>query len=303
MSPSHDDETIELPAGAELVRRYLAQSPPHVRAEFGGLSHPGKVRKNNEDHFLVVRRRRVRDVLLTNLPSNWLPAQDDEAYAFAVADGIGGAAFGELASMLALRAAWDLGTDEIKWHFKSNPREDDEIKEKLVLFIQMIDRMLIERSREQPQLSGMGTTLTAAYTIGPEAFLAHAGDSRAYHFRGGALNRLTRDHTVGAQMAEAGATPRHSLHHVLTNCLGGGTEGVAVEIQQFTLFDGDGLLLCTDGLSDMVPEEDMAALLNQHRAPADACRALIDRALEAGGRDNVTVVLGRYSMTAPPLAS
>jgi protein phosphatase len=296
MSPFHDTDTAEIPITSDPARRHFEQSPPPVRAEFGALSHPGLVRTNNEDHFLVVRRRRVRDILLTNLPEGFLVPQEEEAYALAVADGIGGAAFGEMASMLALRTAWDLGTEEIKWHFKTNPQEDDEIKEKFALFIQMIDRALIEHSRQEARLAGMGTTLTAAYTIGPEAFIAHAGDSRAYLHRQGALTRLTRDHTVGEQLAEAGLPCRRSLRHVLTNCLGGGNEGVEVEVHQLTLADGDGLLLCTDGLTDMIPEPEIADILSQHSAPADACRVLVERALEAGGKDNVTVVLGRYAL-------
>ncbi|HYT89548.1 MAG TPA: protein phosphatase 2C domain-containing protein [Gemmataceae bacterium] len=298
MSPSHNEDTAEIPLATGRAQRYLQQSPPPVQAEFGALSHPGKVRTNNEDHFLVVRRRRIRDVLLTNLPEGFLPPHNEEAYALAVADGIGGAAFGELASMLALRAAWDLGADEIKWHFKPNPQEDDELKEKFALFVQMIDHILVDRARQEPRLTGMGTTLTAAYTVGPEAFIAHVGDSRAYLHRGGRLQRLTRDHTVGAQMAEAGLPVNRSLRHILTNCLGGNNEGAEAEIHQFTLADGDRLLLCTDGLTDMVPEPEVAAILTQQAAPADACRVLVERALEAGGKDNVTVIVGRYTLMA-----
>jgi protein phosphatase len=284
----------------ELVARFFEDEPrTAVHVEFGALSHPGLVRDNNEDHYLVVRRRRVRDVLLSNLPVEQLNQAEHEAYSLVVADGLGGHAFGELASFLTLRAAWDLGSNEVKWAVKMNRRESDEIKQKAAVLFGLLDRALQSAAQAQPRLSGMGTTLTVCYTTGPELFVLHAGDSRAYLYRGGALRRLTRDHTLAQEMIDAGkAEPESpaemSRRHVLTNYLGGGS--VHVDVEQHRLAHGDRLLLCTDGLTDLVSEVEIAALLEAHPRPDDACRALVDRALDCGGRDNVTVVLASYTI-------
>jgi protein phosphatase len=293
-------DTGEDAAFEELVAQFYEVEPrTAVRVEFGALSHRGLVRDANEDHYLVVRRRRVRDVLLSNLPVELLNQAEQEAYALAVADGMGGHAFGDLASFLALWVAWDLGSSEIKWAVKMNRSESDELKLKAAVLFRLLDRALRSAAEAQPQLFGMGTTLTACYTTGPELFVLHAGDSRAYLYRGGALRRLTRDHTLAEEMIDAGmAEPESdaevSQRHVLTNCVGGGS--VAVEVEHHRLAHGDRLLLCTDGLTVLVSEVEIAALLNTHPRPEDACRALVDRALDCGGLDNITVVLAHYTI-------
>jgi PPM family protein phosphatase len=297
-------DTGEAMAFEELVARFFENEPRTVvRVEFGALSHPGLVRDHNEDHYLVVRRRRERDVLLSNLPVEQFNRSEQQAYALAVADGLGGHAFGELASFLALREAWDLGGSEINWPIKMNRRESEELELKAAVIFRLLDKALQAAAEVQPQLSGMGTTLTICYTTGPELFVLHAGDSRAYLYRGGALRRLTRDHTaaqeiIDAGMAEPESDTETSLRHVLTNCLGGGN--VEADVAHHRLADGDRLLLCSDGLTDLVPEVEIASLLDAHSRPEDACRGLVDRALEYGGLDNVTVVLADF--TIPELA-
>src|ERR1700722_1426317 len=122
-------DTAEHPSVDDHLSKHFGPSPPRVAVTFGAQSHPGKVRPNNEDHFLVIERRRCRSVLLTNLPSGYLTSADDVAYVYAVADGMGGAAFGELASMLALRSGWDQAPNTIKWTWIVNDREVAEFKE------------------------------------------------------------------------------------------------------------------------------------------------------------------------------
>jgi protein phosphatase len=145
----------------------------------------------------------------------------------------------------------------------------------------------------------MGTTLTGAYTVGPEVIIAHVGDSRAYLYHDGRLTQLTRDHTLAQEYLDLGLPAARSWYHILTNCLGGPERGVRVEFHHFRLSDGDRLLLCTDGLSDMIGNEEIAGILGQHSHPQEATQALVDRALERGGKDNVTVVLAHYAMTGP----
>src|SRR4051794_39040701 len=122
------------PSLEELAAKYFGPAAPPVRVDLGALSHPGRVRRNNEDHYAVVRRRRSRDVLLTNLPEGFLPPMQDDAYALSVADGMGGHAFGEVASMMALRVAWELTGSAFKWHFKLTAEEAAEITEQLPIY-------------------------------------------------------------------------------------------------------------------------------------------------------------------------
>jgi PPM family protein phosphatase len=293
-------DTGESVAFEELVARFFEDEPrTAVRVEFGALSHRGLVRDNNEDHYLVVRRRRERDVLLSNLPVEQLNRFEQAAYTLGVADGLGGHAFGELASSLALRTAWDLGGSEINWPIKMNRRESDELKLKAAVIFRLLDKALQSAAKAEPRLSGMGTTLTVCYTTGRELFILHAGDSRAYLCRDGALRRLTRDHTraqamFGLGTAEPESDTETSQRHVLTNWIGGGS--VEADVAHHRLVDGDRLLLCTDGLTNLVSEVEIAALLNAHPMPDDACGCLVDRALDYGGVDNVTVVLANFTI-------
>ena len=198
------------------------------------MSHPGKVRPNNEDHYMILRLRRSLSVLTTNLPEGeYAPRDDEDAYAMIVADGMGGAASGEVASRQAIRVGMELILRDIKWTMKFNEREEAELVEKLGMYFRLMDRALLESSRAEPRLAGMGTTLTAVCTAGPVAFVVHAGDSRAYLHRGGTLQRLTRDHTLAQDLVDSGKLPADSaaarrVGHVLTNYLGGpGGGGVA----------------------------------------------------------------------------
>ena len=209
---------------------------------------------------------------------------------------MGGAAFGELASMLALRTAWDLTTNAFNWPFQVSEREAEQVMAQLTAYGKLIHRALIERAREKTEYAGMGSTITGVLLIGSDAFIGHVGDSRAYLLRDGALRQLTHDDTKAQELVDAGVyasvaeAPRF-MRHLLVNCLGGNDDNVHVETQRLPLDDGDKLLLCTDGLSDLLSDAEIALILNQHPAPADACLALVNSALDHGGNDNVTVVL------------
>jgi protein phosphatase len=297
MSDKRGDDTPWFPTEGDVFARHFGPSPPRVHARFGAVSHPGRVRPSNEDHYLVIERHRGRVVLLTNLPEEHLRPADDVAYLLAVADGMGGAAFGELASMLALRSGWEQMPNAIKWTWIVSDAEIANLQERIGLVFQRMHEELLEQARRHPAYAGMGTTLTGAYTVGPEAFIAHVGDSRAYLFRESNLTRLTRDHTRAQDSLDAGlpVAPR-SWHHMLTNCLGGTGQPVWVEFHHCRLANGDQLLLCTDGLTDMVRDEEIADVLARGAPPRDAVEQLLALALARGGRDNITAVLGRYEM-------
>lgn len=298
-----ETSTAEFVYLEQQVARFF-ESRPRVEAQVdvAGLTDTGKVRKTNEDHFLAVRRYRGRQVLAASTPEGMFESGEDHAYTLTVADGMGGRDFGELASLMALRTGWELGGDEIKWTVKLNEQEGEELRQKGEVFFKLINRVLHRQAREHPRMTGMGTTLTMCYTLGRDMFVMHAGDSRAYLYRRGVLKRLTRDHNMAQVLVDSGvalpdAPEVRRMRHVLTNCLGGPSREVAVDIEQHTLEEEDRILLCTDGLNDMVTDLEIAQLLDCHSVSADACRALVDLALQRGGRDNITVLVARYQFT------
>ena len=143
--------------------------------------------------------------------------------------------------------------------------------------------------------------MTMAYSVGTDLYVVHAGDSRAYLFRAGELQQLTGDHTFVQTLIDGGAnSPEdakgHRWRHVVTNVIGGPSEGVFAEIHKLALLDGDTLLFCTDGLTQPVDDEAIARVLEHHPDPDDACTRLVDLALSQGGPDNVTAVVARYQV-------
>ena len=301
---------------ADTVKQLLLVAPSTAEAprawsslvgiDLGALTDPGKVRPNNEDHFLAARLGRSLLTLKTNLPAGAVPDQFDEVgYVLIVADGVGGSSAGEVASSLAIAAGINLTLRAPKWNMVMSPEEVREHLDKMPYRFRQIDQILTERARTDAALAGMSTTFTGTYSIGADLFLYHVGDSRAYLFRDGRLLQLTRDHTTAQALADAGwiapeQVATHGLRHVLTRALGGRGGDVEVEVQHSRLADGDRLLLCTDGLTEMVPDARIAEVLGRLPSSQDACRALVDLALEAGGKDNVTVVLARYAFPEPP---
>lgn len=204
---------------------------------------------------------------------------------FVVADGMGGAQAGEVASRIAVESF--------------QPGLQDAAAPELALaeLTQQANARIHELSHSHAEQAGMGTTLTAVY-VGPrEVSIAHVGDSRAYRLRDGVLERLTEDHSLVDELLRQGRlTPQEALEHpqrsVITRALG--PEGVVeVDTRSYSARGGDVYLLCSDGLTTMLPEERLAELLRAYPSLHDAGEALIAAANEAGGRDNITVVLLR----------
>jgi PPM family protein phosphatase len=308
--PMNDAETTDY---VPLVTDADASRPPAlsaaVRIDLGARSHRGKVRPNNEDHFLAVRFGRSLVTLRSNVPDGLVPDRFDETgYGFVVADGMGGAAAGEVASRLAISVGVNLALNAPKWNLLTRPEEIRENMDKWRHRFRQIDAVLAERAADDPALAGMGTTLTVACSVGTDLLLYYVGNSRVYLFRRGQLHRLTRDHTRAQELADAGwigpeEVARHRLRHVLTRVLGRGGGEIEAEIQHLHLADGDRLLVCTDGLTDLVPDAGIAEVLRHTESSEPASQALLDLALDAGGTDNVTVVLARYTIpTLPPAA-
>lgn len=298
MSTNANEDAAEQDVVSHAANKLFGNVTPPITVEFGGGTHPGLVRDNNEDHYAVIRRYRSREVLLTNMPPDAYPPQLENVYAFAVADGVGGAVFGEVASEMALRTGWELTGRAFNWGFGLSDRDAAELLESVNVFIQLIHRRI--KAEAVQAFKGMGTTLTGALTVGWDAFIAHVGDSRAYLHRQGKLFRLTHDQTLAELMVKTGMISSvdqaaERFRSTLISCLGGNYLEVEVETSHVSLEEGDELLLCSDGLTDMVEEPAISSIMDANKSPQQICDELIQAALDGGGRDNVTVVVARYS--------
>jgi len=273
-----------------------------IRIDVSALSHTGYRRANNEDHYLVVRLGRTLETVSTSLPAGDVPQLTEEVnYVMIVADGMGGHQAGEIASRMAISTLINLALDVPDWIFRIDDAHAQEIERRSRSRVEEVDAMLVESGQRDPSLAGMGTTLTAARSLGRDLVITHVGDSRAYLLRAGNLLRLTRDHTYAQLLVDTGQlapgdVAGSSYRHVLTNALGGSSADVQVDTDRLQLEDGDRLLLCSDGLTDLVDDESIASILLETTRSRDGCERLVQRALDAGGRDNVTVILAAYQI-------
>jgi len=273
-----------------------------IQVEIAASSHVGLVRANNEDHYLAVRFTRSLETLFTNVADDCLKSSFDEmGYGLLVADGMGGMVAGEVASRMALCKLVEIVVNTPDWVMKFNEAKDAAlVMQRMTERFRLVDDELREKAEADRTLLGMGTTLTVAASLGTDLFIGHIGDSRAYLLRQGKFHQLTNDHTLAQAMINAGvADPEddstRAMRHVLTAALGSNGARSDPQVQRLHLSSGDQVLLCTDGLTEMVKDNTIASVLSSEGSSADACRKLIDLALGAGGKDNVTVVLARYS--------
>lgn len=228
--------------------------------EHAAFSDTGRQRRANEDAFL------------------------SRSPLFAVADGMGGAKAGEIASRTAI---------DVIGHGVG----DGVVRSRLAELVRRANRAVHEAQQDRPELSGMGTTATVAYIGEDTITIAHVGDSRAYLLRGGTLRRLTEDHSLVEEMRRQGRltaeeAASHPQRSIITRALGPEPQ-VEVDVHEFALEPGDVVLLCSDGLTSMLPELRIGELLVGNRRLDIAGRSLVAAANAAGGRDNITVVLVR----------
>jgi protein phosphatase len=236
-----------------------------------GASDPGARRARNEDAFLVTA--------------------DPGGYLLALADGIGGHCGGEVASELAVRA--------VARHVRTGMREAPlhrDMSEELRIAFGRAQTVVRAYAAGHPELARMGTTLTACYVSWPMLHVAHVGDSRCYLLRGGRLRRLTTDHTIGWQLFEEGILTeedleRSPLGNVLWNAVGGADDTLETDVHSERLEPQDTLLLCSDGLSNEIPDGDVEQILLRNGSAAAKSEQLVAAAKYAGGSDNITVVV------------
>jgi len=281
---------------------HAKESPRKVSVDASALTDTGKVRKRNEDHYLVARMTKSLVVCQTSLSDcERDQIADREGYLLIVADGMGGVAGGQEASALAVESVERFVLDRLKWFLQFEGCEEHTLFSELRQSLERADQDIIERAHQEPRLHGMGTTMTMAYSVGTCLYIVHAGDSRAYLYRDGELEQITSDHTLVQILVEGGLiTPEdartHRKRHVVTNVLGGPQEGVHAEIHKVEVMDGDLLLLCTDGLVEPLGNEAIQSILERHptHSASDLCTELVGQALEHGGPDNVTTIVARY---------
>jgi serine/threonine protein phosphatase PrpC len=250
-----------------------------VRIASGGLTDIGRVRSNNEDCFQIV-----------------VPLQ-----LFVLADGMGGEAHGEIASAMAVDAVvkhcLDVDANPAARVIGPTRPNWSPWTKRLSTAVHLANRSIFRSSEEHPEQHGMGATLTAAWINGAKLSVAHVGDSRAYLLRGGSLLQLTRDHSLVAEQVRRGIlttaeAEESSMQSVLLRALGAQAE-IEVDAEEHTLFPRDVLVLCSDGLTRMVTEPEIAGTLQAETDPAKAAEKLVELANDRGGADNITVVVVR----------
>ncbi len=250
-----------------------------VRIASGGLTDVGRVRTNNEDCFQIVKPLEL----------------------YVLSDGMGGEAHGEVASAMAVetvvRHCVEAEANPAAPFFGQPQRNWSDRTKRLSSAVYLANREIFESAKQNTERRGMGATLTAAWIDGSKLSIAHVGDSRAYLLRGGALQQLTNDHSLVAEQVRKGIlTPAEAeqseMQSVLTRALGAQAQ-VEIDAEELGLFKGDLVLLCSDGLTRMVTEPEIAGTLQAETDPARAAAKLVALANENGGADNVTVLVIR----------
>jgi protein phosphatase len=262
-----------------------------------GRTDPGRVRESNEDHFLIADLARTLWVRESSLPQPATQYGRSRGYILLVADGMGGHQAGEVASALGVEAVEDYVLHLLRRFSNLRAAEEPGVLRDFKEALRQADDRIVEEAAHDPRLAGMGTTLTLAFVSGWRLFVFHAGDSRCYLFRGGQLRQVTADENVAAGLARLGVikpeeVEHHRFRHVVTNLLGRGE--VQVQVEHVDLQPGDAVLLCSDGLTGMLPDGRLTAVLGSDGDPRAACDRLVAEANAAGGRDNITAVLARF---------
>ena len=267
-------------------------SNPTRSISASGHTDAGMKRKMNEDALLLADLTNFNFSLGARINTGQL---SERGALLAVADGMGGAAAGEVASELAVITL----RDELAQRANVEP-----VCLRLKEAVENTNWRIWERAQQYPELRGMGTTLTAAIISNGLAYIAQVGDSRAYLLRGENISQITKDQSLVQQWVDAGAldaeeAQTHTCRHFLTQSLGVEPE-VKVALTEFPLCRNDYLLLCSDGLSNKISPQEMRQALQESNSVSETCRKLIEEANQRGGEDNITVIVARFHGDAFP---
>jgi serine/threonine protein phosphatase PrpC len=276
-------------------------SNPAVLADVFGATDTGRVRDSNQDQYLIAALERALLIEGSSLAaqSGTRLVDSPQGRILVVADGIGGHGGGEVASAVTTDAMAHYCFEAMPWVQRRSECSVEELSSGLQEAVRTAQERVRRVAKRKGIAEDLGTTLTMAYVAWPDLLLVHVGDSRAYLMRDNQLFRLTIDHTLAQQMVDGNMlTPEQAegsrFSHVLVNAVGGSTDDIDVELRHLTLQLDDQLLLCTDGLYDMLPDDRIAAALREGESVAQIVTGLIAAANAAGGRDNVTAVLARF---------
>ncbi len=292
LCPTIVTDSLRDTASPDSMRR-----PRDDEIEVYGLTHAGRVRPNNEDHFLVSTVHRRVEVLQTSLTDETKLHEADERLAILamVADGVGGLAGGEKASETTLEIAMQYVSSSLRVYDRSGG-SDAEFIEQLQAAAMRCHQAVVERAAREGDGRAMATTLTLFLGLWPWYYLLQVGDSRYYLYRDGALTQLTRDQTLAQDLVDQGVftraiAARSHFSNVLSSAIGGETTTPVV-----TRLRADWRnvhLLCSDGLTKHVSDERIAERLAQMTSARDVCEQLLQDALDGGGTDNISIIVGR----------
>ena len=262
-----------------------------------GLTHPGKVRKENQDHFLICALKKQLVVRQTSLAQLNTVSPEPERLAFLmmVADGVGGGVKGEAASRTAVEAVTQYFEHTMRCYYAARG-EDQEFYEALKEGAFLTHVELLRRGEMDPAYHGMATTLTLYLGVWPRGYLLQVGDSRCYMLEDGELSQITRDQTMAQELVDLGVMSRDEasntrLAHTLSSSIGGRqTEPVVTRID---VKWGNVALLCSDGLTNHVSDESIRDRLRSMTSAQQVCEDLLEEALAGGGTDNITLIVAR----------
>ena len=282
---------------SDISESSAPRKPRDDEIDVWGLTHQGKVRKTNEDHFIIGSLRKHLDIAATSLPDpDQLLACDERVGVIAmVADGVGGQVAGEEASRVALEEATQYVTQSTLCYYHSDAQADEFVDVLQQAAMRSHDRVLA-RAREDTGLRGMATTLTLWIGVWPWVYLLQVGDSRYYMYRQGKLTQITRDQTMAEEFIAQGVMTRpvalaSPWANVLSSSLGG--EQTAPVVTRLASAWENTHLLCSDGLTKHVSDARIAERLAAMTSARDACEGLLQDALDGGGTDNITIIVGR----------
>lgn len=292
---SSEEDTVEILQPTEAAAAVVAESFEDPYLEMAAATHVGCVRSRNEDQFSIVRRTRQAEVLASSLADEQIVESKQHAWLLAVADGLGGQVSGEVASATAMTTILKFANNLSSWVMRPTDGLREDFQERVELYAQAIQKELQSQSILNPELSGMATTVTAGYIFGSNALIVNLGDSRSYIVRSHSIHQITRDHTLGTDLQKSGLSKEavRPYRNILTRCFNTGGGDVDIDLFHMNLKPGDQILLCTDGLTDMVSDSMILQLISAAESSKQAAEWLVKTALRNGGRDNITVVLGR----------
>lgn len=261
----------------------LPDADPNMTLEYFSATDTGRARNNNEDSVAV----------------------DEASHLVVLADGMGGYNAGEVASGMATSF---IKTELGRWLAEaSDNASDTDVRRAMDICVDNANRAIFNAANSNPQYAGMGTTLVVGVFRDGRLLMGHVGDSRGYRLRGGRLAQITHDHSLLQEQIDSGLITAEqaafSANKNLVTRAVGVEDTVLLETHLHDVLPGDTYLLCSDGLSDMLDDESIAQLLQSSDALSEVAAALVDAANDAGGKDNISVVLARVRGPAGPARS